>query len=133
MSDTIKNLLAVLDLSKEEQFYELHRRGLIDEEDYEAVISAATEEQRDWLIHRILADLAFRLRDEAIRKHTGQLWQAMILVMNQDATPQQVYDSFHEDGVITNQSWWILYANAIHWIIAALIAKELAGKDGGDG
>ena len=70
-------------------------------------------------ISESLADLAFRLRNEV---DIDLFWVGMIQVMNKAATKEQVYAG--RGFVETNADWWWKYARPIHWIIAALIAKE---------
>jgi len=130
MADKIKELLSVLDLPKDEQFHALYRRGLIDEADYKAVIStisltkerpSAKEmneavEQRDKLIGTVFADLAFRRRDEVSLKDMA----AGVYKVAQKLKSSDVQLSTEH---IT--TWFGYTAQPIHWIIAALIAKEL--------
>ena len=67
-----------------------------------------------------LADLAFRLRDEAVNIRYSKLVSAMEKVAMKSAKALTSYDmeGFNE--------WFTMEAQPIDWIIAALIAKELA-------
>lgn len=93
-----EELLKVLDLPEDEQtqwMYELQKSGKYG--------------NYDWRFH-FFADLAFRLRDETIEKDLD--WDdAMILVWEKLERPMK-YQTFCK-----------YYAQPIHWIIAALIAK----------
>lgn len=101
---TKPELLAVLDMSEEEQKQWLHDNFLNREYYYPS-----------------LADLAFRLRDEAV------------LLDNFPWACAEVYNYAHNYKLGPNEVpapttlMWIWFANQarpIHWIIAALIAKE---------
>ena len=64
---------------------------------------------------RVLADLAFRLRDETDRK---RYWTAA----------REVWLHCSKGGIILSDlwtEWWIEKAQPIHWIAAALQAKEI--------
>lgn len=63
-----------------------------------------------------LADLAFRLRDEVgLNFHSG---------MN------HIHDYLHPSmSAAAFDEWWIFSAKPIHWVVVALIAKELEAKD----
>lgn len=70
-----------------------------------------------------LADLAFRLRDEA---ETNYLPEATCLVHEYvDVGVNKMY-SHNFNGA---RSWFCFLARPIHWIIAALIAKQLAKEN----
>ncbi len=61
-----------------------------------------------------LAEVAFRLRDE-VRREKGNYDHAVYIVFNYEKQKNK-YD---------NVFYWMAYiAKPIHWIIAALIAKE---------
>lgn len=98
--------------------------------DYLKLLDMTEQEQRKWLVlHHILkykqpqpnqirweslADLAFRLRDEA---------------MKNDKTKKLLHDALYEIQVKLGETdwataWWgYAIARPIHWIAAALIAK----------
>ena len=91
-----------------------------------AVLDMPEEKQQMWLIYKqriepteSLADLAFKLRDEVIKKYKGQFnpidsWvRGIIKVCSK-------FDWFLYD--------WNILAQPIHWIIAALVAKEIESK-----
>lgn len=96
--DKIKELLAVLDLPEEEQLKGL--KPFIPRGDWAAVY---------WNYHFSLADLAFRLRDEADRTnfHNG-IYEVQKYLKKEDWATAY---------------WGEIFAKPIHWIIAALIAK----------
>lgn len=99
MTDKIKELLAVLDMPVNKQRKRIAELTKIH---YEGT----------------LADLAFRLRDEVTS--SSDLWpeiwnEALRLVAAKYRKTQK-------------DEWFVDKAQPIHWIIAALIAKEL-GKD----
>jgi len=63
------------------------------------------------------ADLAFRLRDEAITPRIPESRKAMNLVW-------KTFDQHKNWRWVSEDDFWLYYAKPIHWIIAALIAKE---------
>lgn len=111
----IDKLLAVLDMPEDEQIKFL--------ENYPDECFLADE---------TFADLAFRLRDEA-RKENLEAWNGAIHIVasyiNESPMPQDNYATSVEwqwaQHIILNQNE---YSLAIIWIIAALIAKKLAGR-----
>ena len=100
MSQKTKELLAVLDLPEGEQW----------------IWVSENYKDKFWS----LADLAFRLRDEAANMRYSKLVSAMEKVAMKSAKALTSYDmeGFNE--------WFAMVAKPIHWIIAALISKELA-------
>ncbi len=106
----IKELLAVLDMLEVEQYCWLcdHRP------EYGYVITAYPENP-----DMVLADLAFRLRDEVMNFNKGAWY---------DAT-EQVWRECHNYREYRN--FWVDRSKPIHWIIAALIAKELSKNTDG--
>ena len=100
----------------------------MSKEELLAVLDMSKEEQRLWCVANTepgswahLADLAFRLRDEVIKNNktpAGQLYKAT----------ECVYVYLAENNILTprihSNPWWKYHAKPIHWIIAALIAKE---------
>lgn len=96
----IKELLAVLDISEDEQWWYLVNQKLIP----------AQYRQ----LHR--ADLAFRLRDEVLEGKDGlRVWVAGMFDVYMKMTGSKLF----------NWKWAYIKGQPIHWIIAALIAKEL--------
>ena len=93
-----------------------------------AVLDMTKFEQKDWVRHNSmpylwrgsLADLAFRLRDEVAN---GKL-----KIANGDTSAWYVGLQMVE-GYLGESSAWLMHrSKPIHWIIAALIAKEFEGK-----
>ncbi len=93
------------------------------------------DKQWEWCVKNVkaagesLADLAFRLRDEVVnndlKNETGWWCEAEYEVFLYLGYPEE------EEEDIGLDTWCCMYAEPIHWILAALIAKELAkGKDG---
>ena len=66
-------------------------------------------------IQESLADLAFRLRDEAVRKSAYDWTSACVEVFREVCTdwPERNFDV-----------WWQDNSQPIHWILSALMAKE---------
>ncbi len=102
---TDQELLAVLDMSEDEQF-----RWLMDND-------IVTNEYVKCSRHLILADLGFRLRDEAMNFNKGA-WR--------DAT-EQIWRECHDYREYRN--FWVDRSKPIHWILASLIAKGKANED----
>ena len=98
MSDKINELLSVLDMTEDEQFEWCAKCDLLG--------GTVLHTDRDSMY---LADLAFRLRDEAI-VHSHR-W---------DYGRRSVSDYLDKPLVM-----WDEWSQPIHWIIASLIAKEL--------
>ncbi len=125
MNPEIEKLLAVLDMPEYEQFEFLCNHEIIDKDDYESVISAVTQEQRDFLINRCLADLAFRLRDKVVKlKYNnyedteGYGWHYALRKVYKHITNKR-----NVDGI---DRWIKEKIRPIDMIISALIA---GGKD----
>lgn len=104
-----KELLAVLDMSEDEQWVWCVKNG-------KAVGKVAGES---------LADLAFRLRDEVLNSKNlnDDYWDVGINAVANYVTKDQVWKVVSGVDVC---NWSLYFAKPIHWIIAALIAK---GKD----
>ena len=103
---TEQELLAVLDMSEDEQFKWLMYNDIV------------TNEYVKCSRHLILADLAFRLRNEA----KYEAWTDALATVSgyvQDKIAQ-AWNSEKEDLDVFD---WKYNAKPIHWIIAALIAK----------
>lgn len=115
MKDKIKDLLAVLDMPED------------------------SPEQYGWLLSIIrehkaccLADLAFRLRDEAVRD-CPEKWEKAKAIVVEARTGIYKYKEVmkgldgYENGLkLRVNTSFCDYAKSKHWIITALIAKELA-------
>lgn len=101
MPDKINELLAVLDLPKEEQYLWV-TIWIAD--------NLPNAFQRGERCELSLADLAFRLRDAVVKKDRRDWDDAVVVVSNYCKQPIFL---------------WPHYSQPIHWIIAALIAKEL--------
>lgn len=108
MSESIENLLAVLDMTEEEQEEWIIASGLLPEEDGIPIYSKP-----------ILADFAFRLRDEVTATKEGiYFWdRAMAEVCREK-------DISYKEFL----TWCHAKAQPPDWIIAAEIAKILAEK-----
>ena len=84
------------------------------------VLDMSEDEQWEWCIQNTkhigesLADLAFRLRDEAVAKNHADFHNAIYNIMVK----------VEGDNKWATAFWGECLAKPIHWIIAALIAKE---------
>lgn len=101
----IEKLLKILNLSEESQKIWLVAAG---------IMKISEGEKGETILEESLADLAFRLRDKLDSSRYGL--RSLELVKSR-------VDSGEE---ISFWTWWIFEAQPIHWIIAALIAQELA-------
>ncbi len=113
MTPKIKELLVVLDMPVEEQWAWITEGKKVIEffPDDEIFIGDP---------QKYLADLAFRLRDEVKAFVGHKFWdEGKCLVANYVANDV-------EGGGLAYNQWFIDNSQPIHWIIAALIAKELA-------
>ena len=111
MNDKIKELLAVLDMPESwQQLEKLIKLGHVDIR-YKFVAYKDT--------NRELADLAFRLRDEIMKKDRPY-WLQACKEVHLALVPQVLNCSFLE------AERCVLEQHAIGWIIAALRAKKLA-------
>ena len=121
MSDRIKELLKVLDLPEDDQLVfvnNLWQNRLIPDEcdllpDINGKITTSIHNRR------VLADLAFRLRDKA---DDTKMHNALY----------KIQQSREKCGVPTPQDyatafWGLYHAKPIHWIIAVLIAQAKGG------
>ena len=111
MTERMNELLAVLDMPETEQWKRLRPFTDASGDDYERGLYSKC------LRKRVLADLAFRLRDEAIEKYGVEFHNGIYAV--------QCYLKKEEWATAF---WGEVYAQPIHWIIAGLIAKELEKK-----
>lgn len=111
MADKIKELLAVLDMPEEEQWGSW--RWLFDHNYLPMRICYGDIEK----IRMARADLAFRLRDKTDRFNEGL---------------EEVFEHIMGYSTYKDMYYWMCNlideceCKPIHWIIAALIAKELA-------
>lgn len=129
------DLLKVLDMSEEEQvefFYIKGYRQLVDTfpvgglrikcNDSNEIISVKHSQSKLRFDKRALADLAFRLRDEVIVEQGTMAWFNALFDLNEYVGGSKKYTTpsmpFDEDR------WLCYYGKPIHWIIAALIAKD---------
>lgn len=113
---TNEEILSVPDMSEEEQWKWLEDNCL-SEKDY---VYAPDFEGYQLDKKAALADLAFRLRDEA---SINYLPEAMCLV--HECVDKGV-DKMYQHSLSGGFSWFCFLAQPIHWICAALIAKNLA-------
>ena len=104
MTKEIRDLLAVLDLPEDEQCNWLSQNTEIK---FKAHLTGQES----------LADLAFRLRDEAVKSFDNWwgYWERAIEIvyLQSKKEPDDICD------------WWMYFSRPIHWIIAALIEKKL--------
>jgi len=115
----IEKLLSVLDMSEEsdifgfsDQMYWVGKNVVTDLEDHQSFLKGYIS----------LADLAFDLRNEVSKNNSKSLHTGMMYVYNhankdQDSSEEKFY------------TWWLEYAQPIHWIIASLIAKNLVEEE----
>jgi len=104
----MNDLLKVLDMSEDEQYYwvcQFHAK-------YHFKISLFPDNHEE--MRKELADLAFRLRDEAVAKNHADFHNAIYNIMVK----------VEGDNKWATAFWGECLAKPIHWIIAALIAKE---------
>jgi len=126
--DKKEELLKVLDMLEDEQLMWLkkHREEYgIDNHPSSYPLKGFPRAARFFL-----ADLAFRLRDEAVKKDlvgypTGYM-ECQRVVWIHVINPAQYDDIPSGKG---SGGWWMYCAKPIHWIIAALIAKEQLNKN----
>lgn len=94
------------------------------------VLDMNAKEQRAWLLINVFhermpresnADLAFRLRDEVCGEvvHFAERFK-------HEMAMRTVYEHSKDKGEFL--LWLLADAKPIHWIIAALIAKEMSSK-----
>ena len=113
----MNDLLKVLDMSEEQQQIWLIKK--------EVMVGAVLQCKGGGELpcpSESLADLAFRLRDEVIsndlKNETGwwceESYEVFLYVIGEE----------NEQDEVGLDTWFAMYAKPIHWIIAALIAKE---------
>ncbi len=116
-----KELLAVLDMDEEEQLKWLINRDIIKNH-------WVTTGSQNPIIDESLADLAFRMRDEAVKEcdktKKAFIFQAFIRVYAYSANIDLKNDYTLADS-LDMEYWVTLYAQPIHWIIAALIVEKI--------
>ena len=115
-----QELLAVLDMDEDFQWNFLIARQDIQEMCQNQLDAWCESKYK----RRVLADLAFQLRDEI---GNGMMFDDL---NRQFEVYKKVLGKRAENPQIPQQDhfavWWILHSKPIHWIIAALIAKEKA-------
>jgi hypothetical protein len=85
------------------------------------VIKTEKGEKGEVVLCESLADLAFRLRDEMVKREDGNWCEAEMQVYDYLGA-EKTYDC----GLDT---YFVMYAQPVYWIIAALIAQEMGKKD----
>lgn len=125
MTPEIDNLLSVLHMSEEEQLKFLD--GLWEKREIpeECMFKPNMASKLVMTPHnrRVLADLAFRKRNEAVKRYgiEGKTpWNLATALIWGHCTGTEMKYSFDE--------FWLNIAQPIHLIIAAEIAKRLAGS-----
>ncbi|HDZ27257.1 hypothetical protein LCGC14_1134250 [marine sediment metagenome] len=111
MNDPLK----VLDMSEEEQFQWLIEKGITDGA---LARSQVTHKIVTRWIRIELADLAFRLRDEANKEDEYKWWKACYTVIHGKVDVYANVGDGHE------AEYEVLKRDPIVWIIVALKAKE---------
>jgi len=119
----MNDLLKVLDISEDEQFEYLENTGIIDLNKtcfYKDYGNTYTIDKKG-----TLADLSFRLRDKVVKNIdiSLEVWAK--------ALRKVFLTEFKGGSEITMLSWYVNCAKPIHWVIAALIAKQ--SKDANNG
>ena len=70
---------------------------------------------KEWTVDESLADLAYRLRDKAVKKDSESLYNEI----------HRVYADVHgRPGGSGVEFWWMLHSRSIHVIVAALLVLE---------
>ena len=129
----IEKLLAVKDMTEEEQWVYLAKAGLMSHpwnaQDLKLGIElwrwkAYFEREVKDKYQALLADLAFRLRDEVVKddlaNETGDWCEAEYEVF------LHIIGEENEKDAIGLDTWCSMYATPIHWIVIAIRAKQLA-------
>lgn len=115
-----KELLAILDLPPEERWIKIRLHLINTESKHNLPIWRGPAHG-----HRFLANLAFRLRDEAAKNNITLFQRAIDLVflkMNESHWAEE-HPFARWPAVL---AWFTHKGPPIAWIIAALIAKEMA-------
>ena len=110
----MNDLLKVLDMSEDEQWKWLWENRQLTHIGWNMTATR----------NMILADLAFRLRDESMRENSDN-WALACWYVQQWISFHKIetYESPDLDGLL-NADHEILSKSPIHWIITARIAKE---------
>ena len=118
MTPEIEKLLAVLDMTEEEQYCWVMNnfpdegwKPFPDDEDDSCIRIAKSQ------YSRITADLAFKMRDEAVKTKAYKYAQRLVWERTE-------YKNAQPFKPMNPQVWWLDMSQPIHWIIAALIAQE---------
>lgn len=108
------DIAKVLAMPECEHLKWVHGEGLISDNDYNYYLEGGIPSQM------ILADLAFRLRDEADKKYKNgiETMHPMYMPMN------HIWGLLEYETTYGFESFWLYQAQPIHWILAALKAKE---------
>lgn len=101
------DVLELLDMTEEEQEKWVRNAGIID-------VFPRVES---------LADLAFRMRDE-IEFKQQHCWTKAIRIIHDECVG--IHPDVEKTSWMAIYRWFFNYAQPIHWIVAALKAKELA-------
>ena len=119
---TEKELLAVLDTSEEEQYDWLWKRHDTFGFDLKWINFDVPSAKKDIAMH--LADLAFRLRDEVIAKDDESEIDCNWCEASYEVYLYVIGEENEMEAKEGLDTWFTMRAKPIHWIIAALIAKE---------
>lgn len=88
--------------------------------------------QEDWAAlranHLSLADLAFRLRDEAVKRSISYWRDGQLEVFDKVILVAEPVKYGFRWRIADIDMWFARYARPKHFIVAAFIAKDLAGK-----
>ena len=111
----IQELLAVLDMTEDDQFDWLADRRLLQFKEYQSDREAA------------LAALAFKMRDELVLHTPYSKRYSYNLAFNM-VSFNMVYERAkeNEEEGAQKAGWGLYWSQPIHWIIAALMAEILA-------
>jgi hypothetical protein len=111
----MSELLKVLNMTEEQQYNWLWKHSTTFGFDLKWIdfnVPSAYDHSVKKEITKSLADLAFRLRDEAVKRDKIG-WGRGVLKVNIKCADSKGYEC-----------WWQNHSQPIHWIIAALIAGE---------
>lgn len=129
LDQKVKELLKILDMSEDEQYNWLWKRHDTLGFDLEWIDFDTTTAEKE--IRRNLADLAFRLRDDFHYVLGSVVWEKAcwdVWAHEKKSQGSNILDREHlsfETKLRYCFSWVSFWATPIHWIIIALIAKEL--------
>ena len=119
MSNRIKELLKVLDLPEDEQLDFLYNKAVISK--YKRGRSCVDFNYR----RNLLADLAFRMRDE-VNEENSDIWAQACWYVVCWSLFKIIKPAPKRLKALMNSEYYVLSRKSIAWIIAALIARELA-------